>query len=165
MIDQLVTLVGALREELEQYGEMLALLDRQQQQVIARAADEVFQSIGLIKSQGIAIQTARERREDCREMVAECLDRNPETPFAELIPLLPADYQPLVKALVQENNELLVRVRQRARQNHLLLSRSLELMQGLINSLFPGRETRTYNDQGEVRTKTAVSTALYEAVG
>ena len=165
MIDHLVTMVGALRDELEQYGEMLALLDRQQQQVIARAADEVFQSIGLIKSQGIAIQTARARREECRERVAEWLKRNPETPFAELIPLLPADYQPLLKALVQENNELLVRVRQRARQNHLLLSRSLELMQGLINSLFPGRETRTYNEQGSVHTQPVSATALYEAVG
>ncbi len=43
-----------------------------------------------------------------------------------------------MQALVQENNELLVRVQQRARQNHLLLLRSLELMQKLINSLFPG---------------------------
>ncbi len=54
-----------------------------------------------------------------------------------LIPLLPADYRPLVQALVDENNELLVRVRQRARQNHLLLSRSVELMQGLLNTLLP----------------------------
>ncbi len=165
MTDHLVTMVGALRDELEQYGEMLALLDRQQQQVIARAADEVFQSIGLVKSQGIAIQTARARREDCRAEVAESLQCDLDTPFAELIPLLPVDYQPLLRALVQENNELLVRVRQRARQNHLLLSRSMELMQGVINSLFPGRETRTYNDHGGMHHKPVAATALYEAVG
>jgi hypothetical protein len=165
MIDSIVTLVGALRDELQQYGEMLALLDRQQQQVIERAADEVFQSIGLVKAQSAAIQNARSRREDCREVVAVNLDQKPDAAFSEIIPLLPPDYQPLVGALVDENNSLLVRVRQRARQNHLLLSRSLELMQNLINTLFPGRETRVYNDQGAMRVRVAAATPLYEAVG
>ena len=165
MIESIVILVSALREELEQYGEMLALLDRQQQQVIARAADEVFQSIGLIKSQGVAIQTARARREVCRASVAKDLLQSEHAPFADLIPLLPADYQPLMKALVEENNELLVRVRQRARQNHLLLSRSMELMQGLINTLFPARETRVYNGLGVMNVHGLRTRAVYEAVG
>src|SRR5882724_664067 len=107
MIDSIVKLVSALREELSEYGEMLALLDRQQQLVVARAADEVFQSIGLIKSQGTAIQNARSRREDCREEVAQQLSQTEDAAFVDLIPLLPADYQPLVTALVDENNELL----------------------------------------------------------
>ena len=165
MIDSIVTLVSALRYELEQYGEMLALLDRQQQHVIARAAEEVFQSVGLIKAQGVAIQNARAHRENCRAAVAQHLKRASDAAFAELIPLFPRDYQPLVKALVDENNELLVRVRQRARQNHLLLSRSLELMQGLINTLFPGRETRVYNDHGNMLVRGSVPRQMYEAVG
>ena len=70
-----------------------------------------------------------------------------------------------MKALVDENNELLVRVQQRARQNHLLLSRSVELMQGLLNSLLPGRETRVYNGQGGMDTHSAPPRLLYEAVG
>ena len=165
MIDNLVKMVGALRDELEQYGEMLALLDRQHQQVIARAADEVFQSIGLIKSQGIAIQNARSQREEWRAILARSLNLRDDISFADLIPYMPKDYQPLVRALVTENNALLVRVRQRARQNHLLLSRSLELMQSLINSLFPGREVRTYTDQGTMHHHVSKPTVLYEAVG
>jgi len=58
--------------------------------------------------------------------------------FASLVPQLPPDYRPLVGALVEENNHLLVRVQQRARQNHLLLSRSLEMMQSFLNTLMPG---------------------------
>jgi len=42
MIESLQNLINALRRELQEYGEMLALLDRQQQLVMARAADEVF---------------------------------------------------------------------------------------------------------------------------
>jgi flagellar biosynthesis/type III secretory pathway chaperone len=165
MIDCIVKLVGALRDELQQYGEMLALLDRQQQQVIARAADEAFQTIGLIKSQGLAIQNARARREDCRAEVAQTLQKTEAAPFTELIPMLPSDYQPLVTALVEENNELLVRVRQRARMNHLLLSRSMELMQSLINTLFPGRETRVYTGQGVTQMRGLGHRPMYEAVG
>ena len=165
MIQTIVTLISALREELEQYGEMLALLDRQQQQVIARAAEEVFQTVGLIKSQGLAIQNARARREECRAHVARDLQQAEDSIFAHLIPLLPADYQPLVKALVEENNELLIRVRQRARQNHMLLSRTMELMQGLINTLFPGRETRVYNGLGAMTVHGLRTRTVYEAVG
>lgn len=165
MIESIQTLIKALREELEQYGEMLVLLDRQREQVTARAAEEVFHSIGLIKAQSIAIQNARAHREECLAQVAQSCDRDAETTFADLMPLVPADYRPLLRALVEENNELLVRVRQRARQNHLLLSRSLELMGALINTFFPARETRTYNDHGGMRVRPIAPQPMYEAVG
>jgi len=165
MTDLLAKLVGALRQELEQYGEMLALLERQQQQIGARNADEVYESINPIKLQGTAIQQARSHRDECRAEMAQSLNQAKELPFAQLIPLLPADCRPLLGALVQENNELLLRVRQRARQNHLRLSRSIELMQNLINSLFPSRETRVYNGQGSMKSRRMIHRPLYEAVG
>lgn len=165
MTETIIVMVAALRDELEQYGEMLALLDRQQQHVINRAAEEVFHSIGQIKQQGVAIQDSRERREQCRERLATAAGQAVDAPFTVLIPLLPPDYRPLVSALVHENNELLVRVRQRARQNHLLLSRSVELMQGLINSLFPGRETKVYDGHGSLKGRPVVHRSTYEAVG
>ena len=64
--DSIQPLIAALREELQQYGEMLALLDRQQEQVKARSAGEIFQSISLIQAQAAAIQGARQHREKCR---------------------------------------------------------------------------------------------------
>jgi flagellar biosynthesis/type III secretory pathway chaperone len=165
MIDSIVTLINALREELGHYGEMLALLDRQQQMVVARCADEVFQSVVQIKAQATAIQQARAHREQCRAELAQELQQPEETRFGFLIPALPSDYRPLVTALVEENNELLVRVRRRARQNHLLLSRSIELMQNLINTLVPGREMRVYNGQGNMNARRLHRRVLYEAVG
>jgi flagellar biosynthesis/type III secretory pathway chaperone len=165
MTEIISTLVNALRQELEQYGEMLALLERQQQQIAARSADEVYQSIAPIKSQGLAIQKARAAREECRAALARSLEQPKDFPFAKLIPLAPPDCQPLLRALVDENNELLVRVRQRARQNHLRLSRSIELLQGLISSLFPSRPARVYNERGNMKLRRPAARALYEAVG
>jgi len=165
MTENIANLVSALRQELEQYGEMLALLERQQQQIGARCAETVYQSIGPIQLQGRAIQKARADREDCRARLAQSLQQAKELPFAALIPLLPVDCRPLLGALVKENNELLARVRQRTRQNHLHLSRSIELMQSLINSLVPAREPRVYNDRGSMKARRPVQRLIYEAVG
>ncbi|MGD0813987.1 MAG: flagellar protein FlgN [Verrucomicrobiota bacterium] len=150
MIESVKSLVEALRDELKNYGEMLALLDRQQEYLMTRAANEVSQSISLVQAQGLAIQEARNHREDCRRAVAESVGQPEGAPFKELIPLLPADYQPLLKALVEENNELLFRVRRRARQNHLILKRSVELMQQLLNSLCPPVQPADGNSAAEL---------------
>ncbi len=149
MLDSLKKLIEALRDELQNYGEMLVLLDRQQEYLMTRAANEVSQSISLVQAQGMAIQNARARREDCRRDVAQVAGQSDDASFADLIPLAPADYQPLLKALVDENNELLFRVRRRARQNHLMLKRSVELMQQVLNSLCPSSQAPVDNGQDQ----------------
>lgn len=163
--DNIELLVAALREELQHYGEMLALLDRQQEQVKARAAGEIFQSISQIQAQAGAIQAARQHREKCRGVTALACGHPENVPFTGLIPVLPPDYRPLVQALVEENNHLLGRVRQRARQNHVLLRRSVELMQELLRTLFPARRTSVYNGNGHKRAPVLDTRSLYNAVG
>ncbi len=163
-METLKRLIHLLREELQQYGEMLARLDQQQEFVLARAADDLFQSITAVQTQALAIQNARNRRENMQHELARDLGLADST-FAELIPALPADYRPLVQALMQENNELLVRVQQRARQNHLLLMRSMESMQRLINSLVPATSTPVYNDSGHMTPRPVSRPTLLEVVG
>ncbi len=165
MTDALQRLIEALRAELQQYGEMLALLDQQQEQTVARAADDLLHTVAQIQEQGSVMQGARRQREACRAAVARALGLGEETAFAELIPLLPAQFRPLLQALVEENNDLLRRVRQRARQNHFLLSRSLELMQSLLGSLIPGTRPLTYGHAGILTAPTLPSRTLYDAVG
>ena len=164
MIEFIQKLIAALREELQQYGEMLARLDEQQQLVMRRAAEAAMNSVPLIQSQSAVLTQVRETRfcamkELCAQM------KLPETAtFRELVPQLPNDYQPLVEALVQENNELLQRIHQRARQNHILLTRTIESMQHVINSLGIHRPTPVYNDAGNVFVPTNARPAIYEAV-
>jgi len=130
-------LIEALRNELQQYGEMLALLDHQQELVDQSGADDILHSISAINSQSATIQTAREKRQSIQQQLAQSMNQPDDFTFAQLMPLLPAHYRPLVGALVQENNELLERVRQRAQRNQHLLRRSLELMQRFITTLSP----------------------------
>ncbi|MDX1951364.1 MAG: flagellar protein FlgN [Verrucomicrobiota bacterium] len=164
MIAALKELIAALREELQHYGEMLARLDEQQDLVMRREADPLLQCVAAIQQQGVAIQTARATREERQMAVARELGLK-ETEFAQMIPRLPEEYRPLLEALVQENNELLLRIQRRARQNHLLLTQSVELMHRFITSLFPTVETKVYNPGGQVFQRTTPSISLYEAVG
>jgi len=161
----LPNLIESLREELKQYGEMLARLDHQQNLVMRRQTDDLNRSVADINTQAEVIAAARCERELHQNRLARRLGLTEAAGFGEIIPLLPADYRPLVQALVQENNELLIRVRQRARQNHLLLSHAVEHMQRLINAIFPGAGPTTYNGTGQVPGSGMPQHSLYEAVG
>ena len=82
-----------------------------------------------------------------------------------MIPLLPPDYRPLLCALVDENNHLLGRGRQRARQNHVLLRRSVELMQELLNTLLPSRRASVYDGTGAHPASLCAPRRFYDALG
>jgi flagellar biosynthesis/type III secretory pathway chaperone len=129
------TVIDALRNELQQYGEMLALLDQQQEAVMLRGADDILRSISAINAQSTVVQSARRHRQRALHELALALGQTAEASFADLVPLLADHYRPLLTALIQENNELLFRVRQRAQQNHLLLQQSLDLMQRFLSTL------------------------------
>jgi hypothetical protein len=78
---------------------------------------------------------------------------------------MPEDYRPLIQALVEENNELLTRVRARSRQNHLLLSRTVDLMQRLMGGLFAAKGGSTYSGEGSLLGGRSNARRMYEAVG
>jgi flagellar biosynthesis/type III secretory pathway chaperone len=158
-------LIEKLRRELEHYGEMLALLERQQESVVARASDDVLNSVVSINEQMARIQGARQDRESCQQEIARHLQKSEEPAFATLIPLLPEKFQVPIEALVRENNELLSRIQRRARQNHLLLTRSLQMMQQFMNALIPASAPTTYNGEGNLQTSNKPAQLLYEAIG
>ena len=137
MIVTLERLIDSLRNELQQYGEMLALLDHQQELVRQQGADEILHSISAIDLQSNAIQAARASRQLAQRELSGDLQQPLDSTFAHLMPLILEQYRPLVTALVQENNELLQRVRDRAQQNHHLLRHSMQLMQRFITTLSP----------------------------
>ncbi len=164
MNDALEKLIQALREELQQYGEMLARLDQQQDHVTQRSADELLQSTAGIEVQSQALHASRRVRVEQQQEIARALGLAGDATFAEIIPQLPGDYRPLVTALVQENNESLLRVHARSRQNHVLMCRSLELMSRLLGGLLPGSAT-VYTDKGGLLNGSFPAHAMYQAIG
>jgi flagellar biosynthesis/type III secretory pathway chaperone len=165
MNEPLDNFIEALREELKQYGEMLALLDHQQELLITRQTAGILESVAAINTQADAIQAVRRERDQRRWHLARALRLEENLSLKSIINYLPASYRPLADALIQENQELLVRVQLRARQNHLLLSRAVELMQQFIKSILPGAAPSTYTDSGEVHANRLPEHSLYSAVG
>src|ERR1044071_4146436 len=104
MKDLLQNLIESLREELKEYGEMLALLDQQQEMVTHRQTQDLLQCAGSVNLQAEAIAAARREREQRQREVARELNLGADASFNDVLPRLPAAFQPLVKALVQENN-------------------------------------------------------------
>jgi flagellar biosynthesis/type III secretory pathway chaperone len=164
MMVALQRLIEALRHELQQYGEMLALLDHQQELLRLRGAEAMPRSLAAIDAQSARIQEAREQRRVCQEHLARSLSQPEGATFARLTPLLPAHYQPLITALVQENNELLQRVRQRAQENQSLLRRSLEWMQHFITTLAPQEPPPAVDVPEQPVLAVAPESPLYQAI-
>src|ERR1700761_2079210 len=108
MNDLVHNLIEALREELKQYGEMLAVLEQQQNSVVHRRVDDLLLNVANINAQAEAIAAVRSEREQHQRNVARLVGLGDDAGFGLIVPCLPADYRPLVQALVQENNELLV---------------------------------------------------------
>ena len=150
MKEQLKQLVKNLRDELIHYGELLSLLEQQQEMIVNRSADGLMQNLTSIHAQMAEVAKARTDREETRKGLAEMLQLDADTPIKDIYPSVPLDYRSAVEALVDEVNELLLKANQRLRQNHLLLSRSLEFMQKLIQSLFPTQAGQTYDQSGQL---------------
>lgn len=165
MNEVLQKLIHALREELQQYGEMLARLEEQQEHAIRRASEDLLQATAAIEMQSQTMQLARQIRIASLAEVARSLELPAEATFGEIIPKLPADYRPLVTALVQENNESLGRIHQRSRQNHILLCRSLEMMSRLLGTMLPGSSSPVYTDKMNVNSSAFPAHAMYQAIG
>ena len=137
MVTTLEPFFDALRNELQQYGEMLALLETQQGALNHRGTQAVAASISSLTTQCAAIDSARRNRETLQRQVAWAFGVPEEQTVRQLIPLVPLEYQPLLTALAQEIQELLVRVRECALQNRDHLHRSLVEMEQFISKLSP----------------------------
>lgn len=160
----LQNLIEALRNELQQYGEMLALLDHQKDMIQRRGSDDILHTIAAINAQSAMIQVARETRMFNQRQLALSLQEPMDATFARLIPRLPPGCQPLITALIQENNELLLRVQQRAQENQTLLRRSVDLMQQFITSLAPGEKASPRSGKNGSVMEVEPAGALFEAI-
>jgi hypothetical protein len=74
MNDLLPNLIEALREELKQYGEMLALLDQQQDLVMQRQTSDLLSSVATINEQTGVIAVTRNEREQRQRHIARQLE-------------------------------------------------------------------------------------------
>jgi flagellar biosynthesis/type III secretory pathway chaperone len=142
--------VDRLRAELEEYGALLRLFGEQQANLLRRDPDAVLALAASIEDQARITQNCREAREHAlRDFAAEHAQPAGSS-LRNLLPFFSAELQPLIDALMTEMNHLIHRIRRGARQNQVLLSRTVEAHEEALRTLRPDLFPKTYSPRGSV---------------
>jgi flagellar biosynthesis/type III secretory pathway chaperone len=159
-------LVELLRLELQEYGGLFNLLGRQQDQIIDRKPDAILVLNEEIDAQTQLVADLRVRREQLVDELHTRAGAPGTVTLRSIIPYFAAEVQPLLEALMNDINHMLRRNRQKARQNHLLLARAMELTEQTLRVLQPENFTRTYQRTGKVApARPAATVSRYHALG
>jgi flagellar biosynthesis/type III secretory pathway chaperone len=160
----LESLVGSLRDELTECGELLALLQEQQSLIIARSAEGILTNIGQVNTQFGKVSAVRQLRQEKQQQYAVDLGFPAGSSLGDISGRVATEYRPLLSALIEEINGVLKDLHQWLRQNHRLLGRSLDLMQQLIQGLFAGSPGTLYSRRGYVTPTSPPPSALYDGL-
>jgi len=164
MIKESSEIVMLLRQEMAGYGSLLALFEEQQGHLWRRDVDKVLQTAAIIDQQVVEAGQYREARETALVGFARAHHRPAGSTLRQLLPVFPADEQPMFEAFIDEINHLIHRVRRRARQNHTFMEKMLELHRELVGGTTPGSAGTTYAPSGRLAAE-AGATASLQQVG
>lgn len=141
--------IEALRAEMEEYGGLLHLFQEQQQRVLRHDPEGFLELNEAVEAQIGEVTRARRQREELVRVAAGEVGEDPGTPLSGLFGHCPEAQRPLLKALVQEINDLLYRTQKRLRQNHMLLKQCVELARQMVSFSRPEVATGAYNAMGK----------------
>lgn len=136
----------SLRQELAGYGGLLQLFQVQQRALLERDTDAVVSQGTSIEAMARSLADCRRRREHLIAAFAAEHGRAAETTLRGILSLVDVNARPLLEALMNEVNHLLVRVRRASRHNQTLLSRAVKAQRTTLRLLAPspreGKKTR-----------------------
>ena len=135
MNDRLQSLIEALREELLQYGGLLASLEQQQDAAITANAKELMRTIAEVHEQTHFLLGKQKQREECRRILAQELNLSDNRTISAMIRILPCAYRPMIEVLIHENNELAAKIKQRVHWNVFLMQQSIERMKQTLEAI------------------------------
>ncbi|MSR42642.1 MAG: flagellar protein FlgN [Pedosphaera sp.] len=157
-------LIGTLRDELTECGELLALLEEQQSFIIVRSTEGLLKNIEQVNVQFEKVSAVRQLREENQRRYAVEIGFPVASSFGDISGRVAAEYRPLLGALVEEINGVLENLHQWLRQNYRLLGRSLDLLQQLIKGLFPTTVGSTYSRRGYLTPTAPPPSTLYNGL-
>ena len=158
---QFQEIVAMLQNELQEYGGLLHLFDRQQKCIVHQDPTG-FLDINVDVDEQIAkLSHCRLGREELVRQTALALGKSKDITLSALSHSFAPEHQPLLRALIDEINDLITRTQRRTRQNRMLLSQCVESARQLLAVSNPGAIPGTYGAHGQIRTQ--YSTDRYTA--
>lgn len=152
------TITENLRNELQEYGALLGLFEDQQVNLLRRDATAVLDLANAIEEQVQTTQACRDRRDQATLLFAIENGQSTNATLRQMLKFFPSEVQPLLQALIDQINHLIHRVRRGARQNQVLLSRTVEAHEGALRTLRPDLYPKTYSRRGSVGANTGSHT-------
>ncbi|MEN9469495.1 MAG: hypothetical protein RL630_1228 [Verrucomicrobiota bacterium] len=150
---QFQEIVAMLQNELQEYGGLLHLFDRQQKCIVHQDPTG-FLDINVDVDEQIAkLSHCRLEREELVRQTALALGKSKDITLSALSHSFAAEHQPLLRALIDEINDLITRTHRRTRQNRMLLSQCVESARQLLAISNPGAIPGTYGAHGQIRTQ------------
>jgi flagellar biosynthesis/type III secretory pathway chaperone len=143
-------LVECLRNEAAEYGQLLKLIEEQQQMIFKRDTAGVLRLTNAIQSQADILQDCRRGRDRAIAQFATEHGREPTSSLRSLLPAVAPEIRPQLEALIGEVNRLIHRVRRSMHLNRRLLGCTLEFHQELLRRLRPDAFTKTYARDGRI---------------
>jgi len=150
---QFQEIVAMLQNELQEYGGLLHLFDRQQKCIVHQDPTG-FLDINVDVDEQIAkLSHCRLEREELVRQTALALGKSKDITLSALSHSFASEHQPLLRALIDEINDLITRTQRRTRQNRMLLSQCVESARQLLAISNPGAIPGTYGAHGQIRTQ------------
>ena len=150
---QFQEIVAMLQNELQEYGGLLHLFDRQQKCIVHQDPTG-FLDINVDVDEQIAkLSHCRLEREELVRQTALALGKSKDITLSALSHSFAPEHQPLLRALIDEINDLITRTQRRTRQNRMLLSQCVESARQLLAVSNPGAIPGTYGAHGQIRTQ------------
>lgn len=152
--------IDALRAELEGFGELFRLIDKQRESLLKRDSNALLRATGAIESYLPAIGSLSTKRRNLQRDAAGA-DVDAENARA-VAARAPEEFRPLLEALLEEVHRLILDTRKQLSGNQLLLQRAHELNRHLCDAIMPRRRApSTYGRKGTVRDKDSLTGARY----
>ena len=156
-------LLSLLRDELQEYGSLLGLLSAQQQSILERRPESLLEINQSVQTQMEASQILQKKRKGFVASIAESFDASTETSLSELMPFFPDVTRPMFESIVEEINNLILKVRSKIEQNQKLLSRLTEVTEQILSITNPADHSSTYNNRGDLSKLSSHRSSINES--
>jgi len=143
-------LLDLLRDELQEYGGLIGLLNAQQQSILNRRSESLLEINQSVQTQMEASQILQKRRQGFVSHIARNFGESNDTSLSELLPHLPEVTKPMFESLIDEINNLITRVRRKIEQNQRLLLRLAEVTDQILGISDPTHHSKTYSKEGKL---------------
>jgi hypothetical protein len=141
-------LADALRDELAEYGGLLAILDEQRDAIASRNVTSLAEINEQVRKQTASARHFTDMREEVSARITKGTGCSPETSARELLKYMPAEARAMFESLIDEGALVVKNAKKKAERNTVLLAHSSDLNEKLLMAMRPGTTVKTYTKKG-----------------